>query len=91
MRSSSAPKGSSNRLRTGAVARRIREYIDDIKASALQPEIWTISQVPLPEWMEWALGYADSIDPVAPIRKARRASIPNEDTPCATSRTGVAV
>jgi len=26
----------------------------------------------LAEWMEWALGYADSIDPVAPIRKARQ-------------------
>jgi len=33
---------------------------------------WKIGEVPLAEWMEWALGYADSIDPVAPIRKARQ-------------------
>jgi len=62
-------------------SRRIREYIADMKASALRPETWTISKVPLPEWMEWALRYADSIDPVAPIRKARQASLSNKGAP----------
>jgi len=27
--------------------------------------------MPLVEWMEWALKYADKIDPVGPIRKDR--------------------
>ena len=34
-----------------------------------------LGDVPLPEWMEWALQYADRIDPVAPIRKARQMQI----------------
>ena len=54
-------------------SRRIREYIADLRENALRPEIWTISKVPLQEWMEWALRYADSLDPVALIRKARNA------------------
>ncbi len=34
---------------------------------------WKIGEVPLAEWMEWALSYADKIDPVGPIRKTRQA------------------
>jgi len=59
-------------------SRRIREYIADLRENALQPEIWMISKIPLQEWMKWALRYADSLDPVAPIRKARRAQAPKE-------------
>jgi hypothetical protein len=61
-----------------SLSRRIREYIADLGENALQPEIWTISKIPLPEWMDWALRYADSIDPVAPIRKARQTKTPSE-------------
>ena len=60
---------------------RIREYVADLKENALQPEIWTISKAPLVEWMEWALRYADSIDPVATIRKARQAKTSQEGGP----------
>ncbi len=38
----------------------------------MNPTQWNFDGIPLPEWMEWALGYADKIDPVAPIRKARQ-------------------
>lgn len=55
-------------------SRRIREYIADMRANAVRPETWKIGEIPLPEWMTWALGFADSIDPVAPIRKARLAA-----------------
>jgi hypothetical protein len=48
--------------------RLIRKYVADLKAHAVRPEIWTIDKVPLVEWMQWALDYADRIDPVAPIR-----------------------
>jgi hypothetical protein len=58
-------------------SRKIREYIADLKENALYTEIWTISKIPQPEWMDWALRYADSIDPVAPIRKARDTQQPS--------------
>src|SRR5436309_12723082 len=59
-------------------SRRIREYIADMRASDLNLETWKMGDIPLVEWMEWALGYADRIDPVAPIRKARQA-VPASD------------
>jgi len=52
-------------------SRLIREYILDMKTNALQPEKWNVDGIPLDQWMDWALSYADRIDPVAPIRKAR--------------------
>jgi hypothetical protein len=55
--------------------RRIRQYVAELKENALPPEKWTIAKVPLVEWMEWALLYADSIDPVAPLRKDRQAEL----------------
>lgn len=54
-------------------SRKIREFIADMRELALNSskKTWKIGEIPLAEWMEWALGYADKIDPVAPIRKAR--------------------
>lgn len=52
-------------------SRRIREYIAEMREVTLNPMKWNFAGIPLPEWMEWALAYADRIDPVAPIRKAR--------------------
>jgi len=48
-----------------------------------EEETWRLAylRTPLPEWMEWALRYADSLDPVAPIRKARRVKTSNEGEP----------
>jgi hypothetical protein len=61
-------------------SRRIREFIADIRELALasNTKTWKIGEIPLAEWMEWALGYADKIDPVAPIRRARQAKASNE-------------
>jgi len=39
---------------------------------------WKIGEVPLAEWMEWALSYADKIDPVAPIRRTRQVQAARE-------------
>jgi hypothetical protein len=47
----------------------IRESIQNMKSTALQPEQWNVDGIPLVEWMEWALNYADRIDPVTPLRK----------------------
>jgi hypothetical protein len=52
-------------------SRLIREYVQDMRVNALQPEKWNVDGIPLVEWMDWALGYADRIDPVAAIRRAR--------------------
>ena len=59
-------------------SRKIREYVADLKENVVRPEIWTISKAPLQEWMEWALRYANTLDPVAPIRKARIAQASQE-------------
>jgi len=58
-------------LESWSLSRRIREYVTDLRENAVEPNRWTIWEVPLPEWMEWALKYADEIDPVSPIRKDR--------------------
>lgn len=55
-------------------SRLIREYIHDMKTNAQQPEKWNVDGIPPVQWMDWALGYADSIDPVGPIRNARAPS-----------------
>jgi hypothetical protein len=62
----------SQQVDAWARSRRIREYVADLKENAVEPEKWFISKIPLHEWMDWALRYADSIDPIAPIRNARR-------------------
>jgi hypothetical protein len=51
-------------------SRLIRQYVQDMRANALATEKWNVDGIPLVQWMDWALAYADSIDPVAPIRKA---------------------
>ena len=55
-------------------SRRIRKFIAEMRELELSSskKTWKIGEIPLAEWMEWALGYADRIDPVAPIRKARQ-------------------
>ena len=58
-------------------SRRIREYIADMREVTLNPGQWNFAGIPLPEWMEWALRYADSIDPVGPIRNAGQAKSSN--------------
>jgi hypothetical protein len=66
-------------------SRRIREYIADMRSNTLNPEKWNIAKVPLVEWMEWALKYAEKIDPVGPLRKDRELKI----TPPPISDAGV--
>jgi hypothetical protein len=65
---------------------RIRAYVAEMRENALHPEKWKIGDVPLPEWMSWALDYADRIDPVAPIRKARQAPAGKGPEPTAPSQ-----
>ncbi|SRR5260221_6457590 len=53
-------------------SRKIREFIAEMRELELSSskKTWKIGEVPLAEWVEWALRYADKIDPVGPIRKA---------------------
>jgi hypothetical protein len=62
-------------------SRRIREVHCGSQGERPAPGDLDDFKVPLQEWMEWALRYADSIDPVAPIRKAHQPKASNEREP----------
>lgn len=52
-------------------SRLIREYVKDMRTVTQNPGTWNFAGIPLLEWMEWALNYADRLDPIGPIRTSQ--------------------